>query len=104
MGDEGRCIDKPSGYGKQTFHYTPSKDKIYVVWASTNTNMVRAYSGIAAKNPRQTDSWDINGTNTFEVEGGGLYNDTYWFSTYEGPTSSNAAAKNGRLFTHSSIQ
>ena len=39
----------------------------------------------------------------FEVEGGGLYGDTYWFSTFEG-FSNWSGGKNGALYTHSRIK
>ena len=95
-------ITKPSGYGRQTFHYTPSQDKMHVVFADKNTNVVQAYTGISSNTPQLVNSWDINSTDTFEVEGGGLHGGTYWFTTYEG-ISISAGGKNGGLFTHSHI-
>jgi len=101
---EAFTIPLPSGYGRQTFHYTPSQNKIHVIYAGTNgnTNVVRAYSGIAANSPQLVSSWAVNGSNKFELEGGGLYSGTYWFSTFEGHHL-HTGAKNGGLFTDSRI-
>ena len=105
-------VAKPAG-GRQTFHYDRS-DKIYVIWAGQNKNRVHAYKGIAAaiaKNDTQRlltptiasfDNWNANSSNTtFEVEGGGLYGGTYWFSTYEGKSTD--GGENGGIYTYPKI-
>jgi len=107
-------ITRPDS-GRQNFHYDKSKDKIYVIWPGANANMVNAYSGIAAaiaKNDKDRKAsptkspvvapWPINSTNFFEVEGGGFYGSTYWFSTFEGFTTT-SGGKNGGLYTDSRI-
>jgi len=99
-------ISKPKDYGQQTFHYEKNKDRIYVIWAGTkhkNKNVVHVYRNIDANNPKKVKFWDVDGENKFELEGGGFYGDTYWFSTFEG-YNKHSNPRNGRLFTHSKIQ
>ena len=83
--------------GRQTFHYQQSNNKVYVVFQTSPKNVVAAYS--AVQNTQEpSEPWRINGSNTFEVEGGGLYSDIYWFTTWEG------YSLNGALYTHSEIK
>ena len=87
-----------TSYGRQTFHYQPSTNKIFVIWASDNKNVVRVYKNVTSINLALDNSWSINSTNTkFEVEGGGVYDGKYYFSTWEG------WSRNGGVYTHSYI-